>query len=86
MVLGNTYHMAIGQGDVQLTPLQAVVMAGAVVTGELCIPRIGSSENQVCQSTGVSETNRNLILEGMVGACSLGGTAFPFFPGMTLEN
>ncbi|MEK7111139.1 MAG: penicillin-binding transpeptidase domain-containing protein, partial [Patescibacteria group bacterium] len=34
--LGNTYHMAIGQGDVQLTPLQAVMMAGAVVTGELC--------------------------------------------------
>ena len=59
--LGNTYHMAIGQGDVQLTPLQAVMMAGAVVTGELCAPRIAllTTNNQQlitnnCKGTGVS--------------------------------
>ena len=87
--LGNTYHMAIGQGDVQLTPLQAVVMAGAVVTGQLCAPQIirlpdnqitGSTDYRTCQDIGLSSQNRNLILEGMIGACSSGGTAFPFFP------
>jgi penicillin-binding protein 2 len=94
--LGNTYHMAIGQGDVQLTPLQAVMMASAVVTGKRCQPRIallttnnppgrasGRRQQLItnnCEDIGVSEVNRNLILEGMVGACSPGGTAFPFFP------
>lgn len=87
--LGNTYHMAIGQGDVQLTPLQAVVMTGAVVTGQLCAPQIirlpdnqitGSTDYRTCQNIGLSSQNRNLILEGMIGACSSGGTAFPFFP------
>ena len=49
--------------------------------------RIASTNNQQlitnnCKGTGVSETNRNLILEGMVGACSPGGTAFPFSNGI----
>ena len=89
--LGNTYHMAIGQGDVQLTPLQAAVMTASVVTGEKCQPQIKETENgeqetrnkkqeTECQDIELSDQNRNLILEGMVGACSTGGTAFPFFP------
>ncbi|MBI5356072.1 hypothetical protein HZB78_00470 [Candidatus Collierbacteria bacterium] len=84
--LGNTYHMAIGQGDVQLTPLQAAMMAGAVATGKKCQPRIANSVFRIqnselnCQDIGISDQDRNLILEGMVGACSTGGTAFPFFP------
>src|SRR3989338_2231526 len=83
--LGNTYHMAIGQGDVQVTPLQVAQMAAAVLTGQKCQPQIQKTENrkqktEECQDVGLSEQNRNLILSGMVGACSPGGTAFPFFP------
>ncbi len=100
--LGNTYHMAIGQGDVQLTPLQATVMAGAAVTGKKCQPQIQKTESRKqrtenpaepdpasqgneqtinkCETVGISDENRQLILSGMVGACSPGGTAFPFFP------
>lgn len=77
--LGNTYHMAIGQGDVQVTPLQATVMAAAAVTGKRCQPRVALLTTNNCEDTGVSEGNKDLILEGMVGACFAGGTAFPFF-------
>ncbi len=83
--LGNTYHMAIGQGDVRVTPLQVAVMASTVITGKKCRPQIqqATSNKQqatsICENVGVSEENRNLILEGMIGACSVGGTAFPFF-------
>lgn len=102
--LGNTYHMAIGQGDVRLTPLQAAMMAATAVTGKRCQPHIQRTENRkqksaaspaprqpavidlpdasepgVCEEIGLSDENRQLILEGMIGACSPGGTAFPFF-------
>lgn len=82
--LGNTYHMAIGQGDVRVTPLQVAQMTAAVITGKKCAPRVAISDlkfknSDFCTQTGVSDINRNLILEGMIGACSFGGTAFPFF-------
>jgi penicillin-binding protein 2 len=128
--LGNTYHLAIGQGDVRVTPLQVGVMTASVITGKLCQPHIATesrtlgklrqSESQTigmsdsrklrfsgflnfrpsgapnlpgvpkinpvyageqleCQEVGLSQKNRDLILSGMIGACSAGGTAFPFF-------
>ena len=78
--LGNTYHMAIGQGDVRVTPLQAAMMTSAAVTGKLCTPHIAAAGPVACNDTGVSDNFRSMILDGMVGACSTGGTAFPFFP------
>ena len=84
--LGNTYHMAIGQGDVRVTPLQVAQMASAVITGRRCAPRIANSEFRIqnselkCEDVYLSDENRQLILSGMVDACSTGGTAFPFFP------
>lgn len=86
--LGNTYHMAIGQGDVQLTPLQAASMVSSVVTGQFCRPHIVSSaiggsafsgNSPFCHPLDISSQNKSLIIFGMVGACSIGGTAFPFF-------
>lgn len=82
--LGNTYHMAIGQGDVELTPLQAADMVSSIITGQLCRPHIVSnpssqSNPSSCHSLDLSPQNRNLITAGMVGVCSTGGTAFPFF-------
>ena len=78
--------MAIGQGHVQLPPLQAAVMAATALTGKKCQPQIKQStiNNQQstisCEDIGLSDENRQLILSGMVGGCSPGGTAFPFFP------
>jgi len=77
--LGNTYHMAIGQGYVKLTPLQVNVMTNVIASsGRLCKPSVlkGGSE---CRDIGLSEKTVNLITQGMVEACKPGGTAFPFF-------
>ena len=87
--LGNTYHFGIGQGDLLVTPLQVAQMTQAVLDrGTLCRPslvRSGDDSDQVlpaghCSEVGVLEENLELVVEGMLDACSTGCTAFPFFP------
>ncbi len=77
--LGNTYHMAIGQGDLTVTPLQGNLMTAAVVSGKLCKPGLVVGEEGRCEDLSLSEVGREMIVEGMVGACSEGGTAASFF-------
>jgi penicillin-binding protein 2 len=82
--LGNTYHFSIGQGDLLATPLQVNLMTNVIANGgSLCQPQLEkqSTENKekICQSLELKEETISLIKEGMVGVCSSGGTAFPFF-------
>lgn len=78
--LGNTYHMGIGQGDILVSPLQ-IAQLGQVLSnrGLFCRPHLipGPSE---CVDLGVHQEDLDLVLQGMIEACSPGGTAFPFFP------
>ena len=75
--LGNTYHLAIGQGDLMATPLQVDRWTAAVVSGERCELRLlGRGE---CQSLDLEEKNRQMVVEGMRQACVSGGTGYPFF-------
>lgn len=75
--LGNTYHLSIGQGDLLATPLQINRMTAAAVSGKRCEPRLFGKGN--CEDIGLSETSRNIVLDGMQMACTQGGTAYPFF-------
>ena len=78
--LGNTYHMAIGQGDILLTPLQVGAMAEIVANdGTFCQPHILKDKKNSCQKIGVSLKTTSLVKEGLKQACEEGGTAFPFF-------
>lgn len=78
--LGDTYHMGIGQGYVLATPLQINTMVATIGNkGVRCTPRIGLSSESVCRDLLLDPTHIELIVAGMVGACSRGGTAFPFF-------
>ncbi len=87
--LGNTYHMAIGQGDVAASPLQVNQMTSVIASGgKLCTPHLLADKTQnfqfpisnfQCADTEIKKENIDLIREGMVGACATGGTAFPFF-------
>ncbi len=90
--LGNTYHFAIGQSDLTVTPLQVSVMTAAAATGKICTPKVLYAETALttlmpisgesmgdCEALGVSEQSRRLVQEGMIAACNPGGTAFPFF-------
>lgn len=86
--LGNTYHLAIGQGALGLTPLQVNQMTATIASGgKLCRPEILSTrqpENQKtsktdCHDIGIKPETIKIITEGMKEVCSTGGTAYPLF-------
>ena len=87
--LGNTYHMSIGQGDMLSTPLQVNLMTGVIAaSGKKCKPYLlkevsnNNKWQQVesrCEEVKLKPETLQLIKEGMIGACSEGGTAYPLF-------
>jgi penicillin-binding protein 2 len=78
--LGNTYHMSIGQGDIALTPLGVDRAITTIANGGfLCSPSIIHRDEGKCEDLNIEKDNLNLIIKGMVGACSPGGTGVAFF-------
>lgn len=84
--LGDTYHVAIGQGYLLVTPLQVNFWTAAIANGGwLCKPKLLKSEQNIdfkkkeCKNIGLSENTIWLITQGLHGACSPGGTGFPLF-------
>ena len=79
--LGDTFITAIGQGDLQLTPLQVNQLAGVIASqGKFCRPHLVADGPEVdCQSLAVKPDNLALVKEGMKEACQEGGTGWPFF-------
>ncbi len=78
--LGNTFHMGIGQGDILVTPLQVSQMTQAIANhGTLCQPTLVKQDHGDCGELGMSEQSLEIVLSGMIDACSTGGTAYPFF-------
>lgn len=77
--LGNTYHLAIGQGDLLTTPLQIARMTGAIVSGRLCPVTVLWGETTECKDLDLASADIETVKEGMRQACATGGTAYPFF-------
>lgn len=77
--LGNTYHLAIGQGDLLATPLQVNQMTNMIGTNKKCRYSVLGNRDSVCESVDVSESILSIIREGMIAVCKTGGTAYPFF-------
>lgn len=76
--LGNTYHFAIGQGDVAVTPI-AVNRAIEVFAngGKICQPKIVGDAK--CQDINIKEKNLEIVKRGMEMVCQEGGTGYTFF-------
>jgi penicillin-binding protein 2 len=76
--LGNTYHFSIGQGDLALTPV-GIHRADLSIAnnGNLCSLKINGVTK--CVDLKISKDNINFVKEGMISACSAGGTAYTFF-------
>ncbi len=78
--LGNSYHFAIGQGDLTATPLQVnSMMATIAAAGEKCTPHINSDIQEKCTKMSIGDESRNEVLQGLIAACKKGGTGVPFF-------
>lgn len=76
--LGNTYHFSIGQGDFASTVIAINTAISAIANGgKICRPHLVG--DVFCEDLGLSEENIGLVKEGMVAACSSGGTGFTFF-------
>ncbi len=77
--LGDTYHVAIGQGYLLTTPLQANAWTNVVATGgTLCRPTIKKGL-AACKDLGIHKETIALITTGMQEACAPGGTGWPLF-------
>lgn len=78
--LGNTYHLSIGQGDLDVTPLQVNQMTNILANeGKLCQMTILNDKKTECVSLGIKYDNWKTVVEGMKVACKSGGTAWPLF-------
>ena len=81
--LGDTYHIAIGQGDLLTTPLQANMWTNVIASGGyLCKPTLIKSEPQQflninqskpsCQKLDIKKDTIDTITEGMRRVCTKG--------------
>jgi len=80
--LGNSFHFAIGQGDLAVTPLAINMVTNffANKRGAFCRPRLADdSRDPDCFEIPSQKQNRDFIFQGMVAACRPGGTASTFF-------
>lgn len=77
---GDTYNMGIGQGYVLATPLQVTNMTASIARrGQWCPFTLELKKDLSCTTIDVQKSDLEIVINGMVQACSTGGTAFPFF-------
>lgn len=77
--LGDTYHMGIGQGDVLVTPVQINAMTAAIARHGIYCNLSLLPKRVPCEDLNLLKADVEIVISGMRDACSLGGTAFPFF-------
>jgi penicillin-binding protein 2 len=62
------------------TVLEANKMTSVIAAnGSLCKPHLKKLDVAECQKLPISDATLVQIKQGLIGACSTGGTAFPFF-------
>ncbi len=77
---GDTYNMSIGQGFLDVTPLQIARLTAVFANGGyLCTPQLLKTEKGTCKKLPISDKTLSLIREGMKEACTPGGTGWPLF-------
>jgi penicillin-binding protein 2 len=96
--VGDNVNLAVGQGDVQVSPLQMAVAYARLATDKVVRPRLGqrieNSAGQVEQQLeepkprklGIPDEYRSAILDGLRGAASApGGTSTPVFESFPIQ-
>ena len=76
--LGNTYHFAIGQGDIAVSPIEVNRAIEVIANGgQICQPKLVGEPK--CTDLKLKKETLDLIKNGMIGVCSGGGTGYTFF-------
>jgi penicillin-binding protein 2 len=96
--VGDNVNLAVGQGDLQASPLQLAVAYSAIATDKIVRPHLGqrieNSAGQVSQQLeepkprdlGIPGEYRSAILDGLRGAASEpGGTSTPVFQSFPIQ-
>jgi penicillin-binding protein 2 len=77
---GDTVNLSIGQGFMQINPAQLhFAMATLANKGKKCPLTFVKNKLGHCQELGIDKNNIQVIEQGMIQACSDGGTAWPLF-------
>lgn len=78
---GDSFNLGIGQGYLLTTPLQINMMTNVFANddGTLFKPHLVQGDTDEIRKNFISNKNRELVKQGMEGACSTGGTAYSFF-------
>ena len=72
--------MAIGQGDVSVSPLQINIETAIIANnGKKCKPSVLKNSSIECKNIGITQNTIDTIKAGMIAACHSGGTAWPLF-------
>jgi penicillin-binding protein 2 len=85
--IGDARNLAIGQGDLEITPLQAAVMTGALIKGRYQPPKILADEPvPPARSIGISPAFLRAVREGMFHSANdpKGAAHFAFSPKVVL--
>lgn len=78
--LGDTFIYGIGQGYLLTTPLQVNTWTQAIAAGgSVFVPHVLKKDVRPVKNNLLDPASDKLIREGMVRACSDGGTAYPLF-------
>jgi penicillin-binding protein 2 len=77
---GDTVNLSIGQGFMQVNPAQLhIAVATLANNGKKCPLTFVKNKIGHCQKLNFNNNNIDVIEQGMVQACSNGGTAWPLF-------
>ena len=78
--LGDTINMSIGQGFLEVTPIQVNLYTQMVANGgELIKPHLLLGDVRIIKKNFIAKENIDFVKNGMQGACEPGGTGYPLF-------
>lgn len=67
--IGDTYHLAIGQGDVLVTPLQVAVATATIANGgRVVTPHVAAKERPASRALRISDRHLAVVRDGMRAA------------------
>ena len=83
---GDSYNISIGQGNLQISPLQLAVAQSAIINGgEILQPHLKQGDKKVIDTLGVDSKHLNTVREGMRAVVEYGTLGPSYFQGLNVK-